>query len=314
MTRKEINMKLFLASILLAASACACDDVSSTQSVSQTPPVVIQPTKEVIYGITSDDAYHSKEIVDSISKMSRKITMRLVYDEKVKATEYVASTKEVHKVAFVMGELLDSFYVGKETLASYRARASEYLAAMGDNVDIWEIGNEINGEWLGTTANVVAKMQGAYDVMKAKQKRVALTLYYNQGCYDDKANEMFTWAAANIPQNMKNGLDYVLVSYYEDDCSGLKPDWPTVFHKLALMFPNSKVGFGEVGTKIALKKNKQIILSAQDNKAEYIKRYYSMTINEPNYIGGYFWWYGYQDLIPATNPLWSVFNNAIGAK
>lgn len=42
---------------------------------------------------------------------------------------------------------------------------------MSASVDIWVIGNEINGEWLGDTAGVVAKMTGAYDVVKAAGKR-----------------------------------------------------------------------------------------------------------------------------------------------
>ena len=36
---------------------------------------------------------------------------------------------------------------------------------------------------------------------------------------------------------MKTGLDYLLVSYYEVDCHGHKPDWQQVFSQLATMFP-----------------------------------------------------------------------------
>ncbi len=31
----------------------------------------------------------------------------------------------------------------------------------------------------------------------------------------------------------------------------------------------------------------------------------------PQYIGGHFWWYGKQDFVPWTNPLWTIFNDAI---
>jgi hypothetical protein len=135
--------------------------------------------------------------------------------------------------------------------------------------------------------------------VKGAGKKAALTLYYNEDCWANSSNEMFTWANKNVPANMKSGLDYVLISYYEDDCNNLQPNWPTVFSKLAAMFPNSKIGFGETGTNKA------------GSKASYITRYYNMTINQPNYIGGYFWWYGWQDLVPMTNPLWTTFNNAI---
>jgi hypothetical protein len=101
---------------------------------------------------------------------------------------------------------------------------------------------------------------------------------------------------------MKQRLDYVLVSYYEDDCNGAQPAWPSVFQRLAAMFPNSVLGFGEVGT------------SNKSRKAAYIQRYYGMQIDLPSYIGGYFWWYGKQDFVPSSKPLWSVFNQAISAK
>jgi hypothetical protein len=45
------------------------------------------------------------------------------------------------------------------------------------------VGNDINGEWLGTTPDVVAKMKGAYDLVKARGNRTALTLYYNHNCF-----------------------------------------------------------------------------------------------------------------------------------
>ena len=113
---------------------------------------------------------------------------------------------------------------------------------------------------------------------------------------------MFTWAQANVPARMKTGLDYVLVSYYEDDCNGLQPDWQSVFQRLGAMFPNSKLGFGEVGTQNTAR------------KTEFINRYYGTQVNVPNFIGGWFWWYYKDDMVPASKPLWGVLNNAIAPR
>jgi hypothetical protein len=145
---------------------------------------------------------------------------------------------------------------------------------------------------------VVAKMTGAFDIVKAQGKSTELTLYYNAGCYEKNSNEMFTWAASNIPVRMQLGLDYVLISYYEDDCNGVQPNWQDVFIKLHGMFPNSKIGFGEIGT------------SRKSKKVEYINRYYGMRIDARNYVGGYFWWYFKQDMVPYTKQLWSVIDAA----
>ena len=268
----------------LAASACA-----------QT----LRPVSTPLNGVTLDAVDHLPNIVDSLSSMSRPITARIVFDEFVPATDYLAATKKIYPVSYVMGEILDSFYVKQYTTDAYRARAQEYVDTLGAYVDIWEVGNEINGEWLGDTASVVEKMTGAYDIVKAKSYRAALTLYYNKDCWSRKDHEMFAWATTNVPDRMKQGLDYVLISYYEDDCNGLQPDWKPVFTQLHAMFPNSQIGFGEVGTRRSARKE------------AYMKRYYSMNIDVPNYVGGYFWWYFKQDAVPKTKPLWNVLNGLL---
>ena len=249
--------------------------------------------------MTVDDVQDLPAITDSLSRLSRTPTTRIVFDEYQPASDYRKAAVAINKVSYVMGEILDSQYLTTANVQGYLDRTREYLAALGDVVDIWEIANEINGEWLGNNADVVAKMSGAYDIAKGQGRTTALTLYYNQDCWSKRSNEMFTWADANVPARMKQGLDYVWVSYYEEDCNNLKPDWDAVFTRLSAMFPDAKVGFGEVGT-------------TQSDKAEYLKRYYALKPPVANYVGGHFWWYFKQDMVPHTKPLWSVFNTAIG--
>jgi hypothetical protein len=253
-----------------------------------------------LYGVTVDDVSGLSSIVESVRRLAHTPIVRIVFDE-VPATDYTTAAAAIHDVAYVMGEILDSFYVHDYTAEQYAQRTTEYLTTLGDSVDLWEVGNEINGEWLGATPTVVTMMTSAYDLVKAQGKKTALTLYYNQDCWENPQNEMFTWTEANVPDRMKQGLDYVLVSYYEDDCNGLEPDWPPIFDRLAALFPNSKVGFGEVGTKFA------------DRKASYVTRYYGLQIPQPRYVGGYFWWYFREDMVPYTSSLWSVLNTAISA-
>jgi hypothetical protein len=251
-----------------------------------------------IYGLTLDAVDGLNKIDTSLANLCKKPTTRIVFDEFVAATYYQTPVNEISKYSFIMGEILDSYYMSQYSLQQYTDRTNEYLNLLGNKVDIWEIGNEINGEWLGNNSDVVAKMNAAYSIIKAANKKTELTLYYNKNCWSNPANEMFRWAQTNISTTMKNNLDYVLVSYYEDDCNNLQPNWQQVFDSLHTMFPNSKIGLGECGTTTT-------------NKAAYISRYYGMNITTPNYVGGYFWWYYKQDCVPYTNTLWTVFNNAI---
>jgi hypothetical protein len=254
-----------------------------------------------VWGVTLDNPFNIDPTVDSLVRLPRRVTARVVFDENQAASSYVPLVPRIHAVADVMGEILDSQFVSRVTPAQYVARTREYLDALGDNVDVWEVGNEINGEWLGTTPDVVAKMKGAYDLVKGRGKRTALTLYYNHGCFSAADHEMFAWAGANVPADMKAGLDWVLVSYYEDDCNGYQPDWQAEFTRLAAMFPSAQLGIGECGTV------------AQARKAAYLTRYYSMRIDNPRYIGGYFWWYFSEDMVPRTAPLWATLDALLRA-
>jgi len=280
-----------------------------------------------LHGITVDSVKNLPEIVASIQNLSQKMTTRIVYDTGKKASDYRDATVAIGKVSYVMGEIVDSFWMRCYTVPEYLDRTKDYVDTLSDVVDIWEIGNEINGDWTfgGTrkckpkasvkstpASDIAAKMIAAYDYVKSKGKVAELTLYYNKGCGEPDANEMFTWAESNIPDRMKQALDYVLVSYYEDDCHGLQPDWPTVFQQLSKMFPNSKIGMGECGA--------QKRRAPYEVKKQYVDRYYRMRIDLPNFVGGCFWWYFVQDMVPykdanhRVNPMWQALNDAISAK
>jgi hypothetical protein len=256
-----------------------------------------------LYGVTIANVENLPPTLDALRSLSQRPTARIVFDEYVSASAYAAAVRRIHTVAGTMGEILDSQSVPLYAPGAYASRVREYVDALRNDVDIWEVGNEVNGEWLGATADVVTKIATAYDYVKQTGGRSALTLYYNQDCWADAGHEMFTWADANIPSRMKSGLDYVLVSYYEDDCNGLRPDWQPVFDRLGQMFPTAKIGFGEVGTTDPAK------------KIDFIRRYYGLQIDHPRYVGGYFWWYFLEDMVPAAgNRYWNALNQALSLR
>lgn len=255
-----------------------------------------------IYGVTLTDPWQTEESVASLAALKRKAMARIVFDEWVAAEEYEDIPQRIHAHAYTMGLLLDSYYVKDYSLRQYEARAREYVEAFGSHIDLWEVGNEVNGEWLGESAEVQERIHAAYRVVKERGGKTALTLYYNEGCYEKPEHEMFAWVQAHIPESMKQGLDYVWVSYYEDDCNGLQPNWQKVFERLGAIFPTAKLGIGECGTEKPLTTRK-----------EYLRRYYTMRVSHPRYVGGYFWWYFNRDMTPTTAPLWKYFNTLLPA-
>jgi hypothetical protein len=257
------------------------------------------PIPDPIYGVTIEDLHNVPAAVASLRAIVRKPTARLVFLPNTSAQAYQDVVDQVHGVSYILGQILDSFYMKGCSVSQYERRTEDYFTALGDKVDVWEIGNEVNGNWLGETSEVSAKIAAAYDVVKSRGGKTALTLHYSSDYADDPAHEPFHWAEVNVPPQMKKGLDYVLISYYEDDSPGPAPDWDSVFQRLALMFPNAKVGFGEVGTKKTAKKR------------GILRRAYSLHVNAPRYIGGYFWWYFSKDMVPADRQLLKDLNAII---
>jgi hypothetical protein len=281
------------------AGPAAYDSRMSAKGDTADAPGSLRPLPARLYGVTLDDIAPIDDIVPALASLKKMPVARIVFDEGQAPAYYLGAVTRVREVAFVMGELVDSAFVKDFLVADYTRRTTDYLDALGGQVDIWEVGNEINGEWLGATPDVVAKMTGAFDLVSKRGLRTALTLYWNASCHDTQANEMFAWTEKNVPASMKNGLDLVLVSYYEDDCVGARPDWNAVFKQLAALFPAAKLGIGECGTQRVVA------------KPEFIARYYGMTIAEPRFVGGWFWWYFVQDMVPSTRPLWSTLDASL---
>jgi hypothetical protein len=113
-----------------------------------------------------------------------------------------------------------------------------------------------------------------------------------------------------VPADMRNGLDYVIVSYYETQCNNIRPTAATLttfFNQLHSLYPNAKLGFGEIGFP-----NK--VGSNTAGAKSMINYYYGLNISTPGYIGGYFWWYYYEDMLPyTTKPLWPTLNAAFSS-
>jgi hypothetical protein len=255
-----------------------------------------------IYGVTVDTVTQLSQIVASLARLPRRLTVRITFDPGLRPAYYAQAVDQISRVAAIMAQPVDSSEVTGYTTTQYVARFRTYLNAFSHQVALWEVGNEVNGNWLGPASTVSKDIEGAYDLVRRAGRQTALTLTYQPGCGDD----MFAWAAAHIPAAMRNGLDYALVSYYAEDCNGGQPSsgqWTTVFRRLRTLFPHAKLGFGEVGTN-------------QGDRPAYklatLNRYYRLRIDVPGYIGGYFWWYYAQDMVPdKDNVLWRALSSVI---
>lgn len=252
-----------------------------------------------VYGLTIDDTAQLGTMLPALSRLPRQPRVRVYFDVHRRARSYRRAVRRLSHVGRVMGELLDSSDERAISVAGLRHRANAYVRTLGSHVAIWEIGNEVNGDWTGRPATVAAKLTAAYDVVRAHGGRTALTLYANafgrNHCGDGRSEltpREFTrrW----VPARVARGLDEVLLSYYPTQCGGRLPSARVVakhLRALHALYPHARLGFGEVGLP-------NPVTAGTASLARRIMRWaYALNPHLPYYVGGYFWWYAAEDAL-----------------
>ena len=272
-------------------------------------PGPVSASVGLVAGVTTDDpTVRTAEQVDALASLPRRVMARVTLDVGTPVASYVASVADIAKVADVMAEPLDSSAMSGISAVAARARIDQLMGALGNTVSVWEVGNEINGDWVG--ADAMAKVEAMYDAARSAGRRTALTLYYENPA--SPGFDMLPWVDAHMPQGhrMRAGLDFVFVSYYEDQNAGhrlTQAELDTIFDGLARRFPNAKVGFGEFGWG-------KSIPSSDSTRAELIRRFYGYRLpSVPSYIVGGFYWHFRQTMSPRTRPDWAVLSDAVGS-
>jgi hypothetical protein len=307
-------------------------------AVTASPPATAQITGRSvpapIVGITYDKVSNVSAEVATLSNIAKLPSVRVVFDTGEQASYYLKPIQSFHPVAYVMGELMDSSYACSYTVAGISIFTQNYTATLGSLVDVWEVGNEVNGSWLcnggsthhhsagGGVGSVMQKVEAMYNTVTALGGRTALTFFYEgeptdpNNCIDTSGggNDMFTWintyflaSPTTETEAIRLGINYVLISWYPDQCPGENPNWPAVYTKLGRIFPSAVVGFGELGTA-----NTENGSTFEKNEINAI---YSLKPGvgglPSNYISGVFWWYAAEEMVPWPGSLGLTLNAAI---
>ncbi len=268
----------------------------------------------VLYGVTIDRIAKPAAIVSALSALPERATVRVYLEPHQRASRYAGALTQIHSVAGVMGELLDSSDEHSISVAALDAHVREYVTDLGGSVDIWEVGNEVNGNWTGPYATVSEKLAVAYDDVHAGGGRSALTLYENafgpDHCGDGEAElTPVQFSERYVSAAVREGLGYVLLSYYPTECGDRMPSDAEVaaqLEELHALYPHAQLGFGEVG----LPRPASQPTAAE---AEAVMRWaYSLDPSLPYYDGGYFWWYGWEDALKPGARLAGALEEAFG--
>ena len=128
-----------------------------------------------------------------------------------------------------------------------------------------------------------AKLTAAYHAVSAAHGRSAITVYDNAGCGNGSAElDPIAFTRAFVPPEVRDGLTYVLVSYYEADCNGIRPSartWTDYFRALHAWYPNARLGFGEIGL------DNPVTGTTMPTGKAMIGYYYGLPVHLPYYVG-----------------------------
>jgi hypothetical protein len=229
-----------------------------------------------------------------------------VYYTKVRKWVNYASASQVQ----TLGQLFDSAVQKGISLDQFKDAVNRALAFPDFNkFSAWEVGNEVNGGWLGT--GMSAKIDYAAAQVKAKTgKPVCLTFYW-YGVEDTLKTSLFNWIYSNITPSIKSNLDCVTLSIYTDQ-QPLGFSWDLIMTKLASIFPDKKIMVGELGyVDPSVKpyfREGSLNLSIQDGEKLYIQNRYPASFSTANSTGGVFWWY-YDTEMVGRKPLWNTLHD-----
>jgi hypothetical protein len=304
----------------VGAAAMIAAGVISTGAVTLSPHAASATPRELppgpVYGVTIDDIGNISSVVSAAEAMPYMSTTRVYLDPGEPASYYKSALQQLAPHAYVMGEILDSSDMKSMTVPAEQTRVGSLLSALGSTVDVWEVGNEVNGNWTGSYSTGAQMLVNTYNQVAADGDRAALTLYENSWAPNncgDGTTELTPqqYSSRYVPASVRDGIGYVLLSWYPTQCSGLSGNVSVStitaeVQGLHALYPNALVGFGELG--LPNRTN-----SSTEAKAQSIMAYYyGIAIGEPYYIGGYFWWYWDEDLRLSGMP--AALHDAFGAE
>lgn len=274
-------------------------------------------------GVTADSVADLPNLVAALRAHHAAPTVRIVMDPDRVPADYAPAIDRIRPHAYVMAQLLDSTAMAAFSTAQVRQRARDFTQALGGRVDVWEVGNELNGAWVGRNpAEINAKALAAWQVVAGERHlRTAITLNYWSGpdCYEKPWEPTLTFARG-MSAPLRGGVDYVFLSIYETACDPVqRPSSAKLAATLAALgriFPKAQLGIGEIGAQ-----GRADGLPADPTLAEkqvIARRYYGMQADlaarlGPRFVGGYFWWYYAEDAVPRlrAESLWPVLDELL---
>lgn len=221
------------------------------------------------FGLTLDDSFdrnidNYKWVIDKIADSGanwvrlvfRSNPQDFVYADERSFTLYDAIVSELKaKNIYVMGSVLDTAQWPKDlTPQLYSLRTKNLVLRYASKIRSWEVGPEINGDWLGgpRTPLGLKKTLKIYSAAAAQVKSIeptletVATLYWWDGTAPDEDHSLFGWLRRHAPSGFADNLDVVALSLQpEDNPVGMA--FERIFERLHEALPKQRLMLGSFG-------------------------------------------------------------------
>jgi hypothetical protein len=225
-------------------------------------------------------------------------------------TEYDAAVaalaaRKIH----IMGSPLDSTMwprAMEPRLAAARTR--NLVLHFRDSIRSWEVGSELNGNWLGGVRHplpedVVARSVGE---AAAEVKRIdpaletVATLYWWEGTALDDVHPTFAWLRRMAPKGVFRQIDVVGLDVYPDE-NPMGLSFDTAFRKLHRALPDKRLMLGAFGYVEGTSLEGYWWLDDKDvdgARKDLVILYTAAAAAAPKPLGGGFWWPTLSTMMP----------------
>ncbi|HAM35593.1 MAG TPA: hypothetical protein DEB40_02180 [Elusimicrobia bacterium] len=275
------------------------------------------------FGLVIDDGIfqrldHYQSLIQAV-KRGRANWVRLVFrsnpDDFVYASqrsfnEYDAIVKELREKGLrIMGAALDtSQWPRGMTSAVYAERVKNLALHYRDDIRSWEVGSELNGDWLGGVNSPFdpEQVHRIYSAAAAKLKGIDPTfetvasLYWWDGTAPDHEHSLFGWLKRYGRQGFGRDLDIVAVSLQPDD-NPVGMALESIFERLNQELPGQRFMLGSLGYAEKDKLQGYYWLEPDDVEAARENLLGLLTASAcamPRSLCGGFWWQTLDQMFP----------------
>ena len=139
----DLSRRRFL-TISAAATLAGAAAVATSACASHTRGGTEMPSR-ILRGVTVDSLDDIEETAAVLSSSANRLTVRLVMDSERPLEDCVRAVATLKPHADIMIQVIDSTDLPDRSASWIAKRTQDAMDAFGDDIALWEIGNELNG-------------------------------------------------------------------------------------------------------------------------------------------------------------------------